>query len=140
MRGSVNYRLLLIDPEALHLGGLPVDFDIQVAQRDGLLTVTVTGEWSLANARALVDRVAAECEQRACLRVLVDSLAIQVDGRVLEYERFVLGSYILEKLEGVRLAVLFPEEQINSFTQNLVRGAGSPMLVTSDREEAILWL
>ena len=117
-----------------------MDFDIQVAHQDGLLTLTVTGEWSLERAKSLIERVASECEKHASGRVLVDCLAIQVDGRVLEYERYVLGGKILDKLEGVRLAVLFPREQINLFTQNIVRGGGRAMLVTSDRDEALLWL
>lgn len=115
-------------------------FQIQVVERDGLLSLTVTGEWSLDNAKELIDRAAAECERAGSNRVLMDALAIQVDGLVLQYERFVIGAYILEKLKGVRLAVLFPPDQINSFTQNVVRGAGSPMLVTSDREEALRWV
>jgi|GEM_PF-4329311 len=117
-----------------------MDFEIQVEHRDGLLTLTATGQWSLQKAKSLIDRAAVECEEHSSGRVLVDCLSIEIDGRVLEYERYVLGGYILEKLRGVRLAVLFPPDQINRFAQNIVRGGGSAMLVTSDRDEALLWL
>ena len=106
----------------------------------GLLTVTVTGEWSLEPAKEMIDRVAQECEQRGCRRVLLDALAIEIDGRMLQFERYMIGERIVARLSEIRLAVLMPEEQINRFVETMVRGAGAQMLVTSDRDEAAAWL
>jgi hypothetical protein len=117
-----------------------MDLQIVFTQRDNLLQFDVTGEWSLEGARALIDRIALESEGNGCRRALVDALQIEVAGRVLEYERYVMGGYILSRLAGIRLAVLFPADQITKFTEGVVRGAGAPMLVTSDRAEALAWL
>ena len=117
-----------------------MDLQIVFTFQDDLLVFQVTGEWSLEGGRALIDRIAMESEAGGCRRALVDALEIEVAGRVLEYERYVMGGYILSRLAGIRLAVLFPDDQITKFTEGVVRGAGAPLLVTSDRAEAMAWL
>jgi hypothetical protein len=65
---------------------------------------------------------------------------IEIDGRLLQFERYVIGERILRRFSTIRLAVLMPEEHINRFVETMVRGAGAQMTGNHDRAEAAAWL
>ena len=106
----------------------------------GYLAAKVTGEWGLEAAYELIDSLERECRERNCRRALADWLDAEIVGRVLEYERFVVGQRIGSRLRDVRLAILFPAVQINKFAESIAVEAGAEFLVTGDREEALSWL
>jgi hypothetical protein len=116
--------------------GLRYDFK----EARGNLIATVAGHWELEAVSELIDAIVEECTRRNCDRVLADCMEIQIAGRVLEFERFVLGQRIGEKFRNIRFAALFPADQINKFAESIAVGAGAQFLVTHDREEALRWL
>jgi hypothetical protein len=105
-----------------------------------MLLLKVTGEWDVDSMRGVIDAIAVECEQRRCHRVLMDGLDIEIAGKVLEFERFLVGQHIAAVLRHVRLAALFPAEQINRFAESIAVKAGAEFFVSSDRDEALRWL
>jgi hypothetical protein len=117
-----------------------VPLQYQLEEADGMLLLKVTGEWDVEAMRGVIDAIAVECDQRRCHRVLMDGLALQFAGKVLEFERFLVGQHIAAVLRHVRLAALFPAEQINKFGESIAVKAGAEFLVTSDRDEALRWL
>jgi hypothetical protein len=112
----------------------------QLEEANGMLLLKITGEWDVDAMRGVIDAIALECEQRRCYRVLADGLDVKIAGKVLEFERFLVGQHVAAALRQVRLAALFPAEQINKFGESIAVKGGAEFLVTSDRGEALLWL
>ena len=112
----------------------------QLEEADGYLAAHVTGEWHLNPVYRLIDALVGECRARNFDCLLVDCLDVEISGMVLEYERYLVGGRLAEKLGTLRLAALFPAEQINKFAESVAVGAGAQVLVTADREEALRWL
>ncbi|MBI1355922.1 MAG: hypothetical protein GC160_16400 [Acidobacteria bacterium] len=117
-----------------------MDLETDFEQQGDLLLASVWGEWSLPGMRRLVDAIGVECAARGCRRVLLDGLAIEVPGAVFEFERYLLGERIARKLQGLRLAVLFPGDHINKFAESVANRGGAAMLVTHDRDAAEAFL
>jgi hypothetical protein len=113
--------------------------DYQIEEMADYLLITVTrGRWEIEPMRMVVDRVAAECQARGYRRVLVDTLALA--GWLRDFDRYLIGQYIAEKLQGVRVANLSRAEVINKFAENVAVNRGAWFLVTSNRELALKWL
>jgi hypothetical protein len=112
----------------------------QLEEGDGMLLLKVTGEWDVGAMCGVLDAIVLECNQRHCHRVLADGLDVEIAGKVLEFERFLVGQHIAAVLRHVRLAALFPAEQINKFGESIAVKGGAEFLVTSDRDEALRWL
>ena len=112
----------------------------QIEEADGYLVAHVTGEWYLDPVYRLIDALVGECRARNFDRVLVDFLDVQISGMVLEYERYLIGGRLAERLQALRLAALVPAEQINKFGESVAVAGGAQVLVTADREEARRWL
>jgi hypothetical protein len=117
-----------------------VPLQYQLEEADGMLLLKVTGEWDVDSMRGVIDAIAVECDQHRCHRVLLDGLALEIAGKVLEFERFLVGQHIAAVLRHVRLAALFPAEQINRFAESIAVKGGAEFFVSSDRDEAIRWL
>lgn len=112
----------------------------QIEQARGYLIAKVTGEWELDAVAGLIDALAEDFRTHNCDRALVDCLDVEIEGHVLDFERYVTGRHIAERLRNVRLATLFPEEQITKFAESVAVKAGAALLVTSDHDEALHWL
>ena len=112
----------------------------QIEEGQGYLIAKVTGEWTLDAVQELIDALAEDCRQRNCKKLLADCMDVRVEGRMLEFERFVAGRRVGSKLRHVKLAALFPGHQINKFAESIAIADGADLLVTSDRHEAIRWL
>jgi hypothetical protein len=117
-----------------------VPLHYQLEEADGMLLLKVRGEWDVDAMRGVIDAIAVECDQRHCHRVLADGLDMEIAGKVLEFERFLVGQHIAAVLRHVRFAALFPAEQINKFGESIAVKAGAEFFVTSDRDEALRWL
>ena len=107
---------------------------------EGYLIAKVTGEWTLDAVQELIDALAEDCKARHCNTLLVDCLDVQIEGRVLEFERFVVGRRVGSKLREIKLAALFPPHQINKFAESIAIADGADLFVTGERDEAIRWL
>lgn len=112
----------------------------RLEQADGYYVAKVTGEWDLAAMCQLIDAIGRDSRSHRFERILADCLDVEIAGGVMEYERFVIGRHIGETLRHVRLATLFPAEQINKVAESIALEAGAEFLVTSSRKEALRWL
>lgn len=112
----------------------------QIAKGTGYLIAKVTGEWELDAVAGLIDALAEDFRTHNCDRALVDCLDVEIEGQVLDFERYITGQRVAEKLRNVRLVTLFPEEQITKFAESVAVKAGAALLVTSDHDEALHWL
>lgn len=117
---------------------MPLQYQLEEA--DGMLLLKLRGEWDVDSMRDVIDAIAVECEQRRCHRVLADGLHMEIAGKVLEFERFLVGQHIAAVLRHVRMAALMPAEQINKFAESIAVKGGAEFFVTSDRDEALRWL
>lgn len=104
------------------------------------LVLNVTGEWQLDAMYELIDAIAGECRKHNCDNVLVNGLAMEIHGLVLEFERFLVGERVADVLQGIKLAAVFPAEQINKFGERIAVKRGAKLFVTSTQDEALQWL
>lgn len=107
---------------------------------DGYLIAKITGEWHVEPTLSLLDALINECQSRNCNRLLADFLQVEIVGIVLSFERYLFGEHLGAKLGSIRLAALFPAEQIDKFAESIAVAAGAEFLVTADRAEAVRWL
>jgi len=117
-----------------------VQLDYEFHEEQGYSVAKVTGEWELDAVLELIDSLVKECIARNSDRLLADFLDVTIAGRVLQFERYLVGKHVGATLWHIRLAALLPEHQINKFGESIAREAGVDFLVTGDRDEAIRWL
>ena len=116
----------------------PLQYRLEEAQ--GYFVAKVTGKWDVDAICRLIDAIGRDSSSHSFERILADCLDIEIAGRVMKSERFVVGRHIGETLRHVRLATLFPEEQIDKVAESIAVAAGAEFLVTSSRQEALRWL
>lgn len=104
----------------------------------GYLLISLTGCWQVEAVLATIDTIVAECRQRGCQRVLVDSMMLE--GSLPDWDRYEVGLRVAEVLRRVRIAVLGPPRIINKFSENVAVNRGAQLLVTADRAAALAWL
>jgi hypothetical protein len=101
--------------------------------------MTVTGEWALADAIALVARLKEEADRAALRRLFVDVRGIG-GARASWMDRSKLGQEIAKILPGFRLVILVRSEAVNHSTEIVANNRGAKMTVKRSEEEAIRWL
>ena len=114
-------------------------FHVDVQETGPYLTAQVRGSLSLQNMKGLVDTVVSESRRRGCNRFLVDMLQTGPPAR--EMDRFYIGEYLAARFHaGLKVAVVYPSELINKFTENTAVNRGAALRVVGSREEALAWL
>ncbi|MBA2680642.1 MAG: hypothetical protein H0U76_19880 [Ktedonobacteraceae bacterium] len=103
------------------------------------LHMTVAGDWSLADALALVPRIKEETDRAQRRKILVDALGIGGEAPTWT-EKSTLGKRIAGLLHGYRLAVVAPRERLDYSAETVANNRGAMMTTKPTEEEALQWL
>ncbi|HMT09535.1 MAG TPA: hypothetical protein PKA82_16155 [Pyrinomonadaceae bacterium] len=104
-----------------------------------ILTLKVTGEYSIAEMLKLVDLVRTECDNRDLAMALVDCR--EMIGTMTEAERFAGGQRVAEILgSDIKAALLMPQGQVTKLGEMTAVNRGARFLVTDSEDEARDWL
>ena len=113
--------------------------EISIAQADGFVRITLSGEFPRGGRRDLMLAIREAADALGATHLLVD--ARRMPPPLSELDRHYAGVAVAEVLGGrFRVAVLFPGEQINKFAENTAVNRGAQMLVTADEAAAMAWL
>lgn len=112
--------------------------DVSFEDAETHLSVRCAGEWEPGRIEAVLVRIKEEAAKGSQTRVLVDALDLAKPPS--EFSRFEAGRNVAEHLRRHRVAVLYPSELVNKFTEDAAVNRGATMLVTGDRATALEWL
>lgn len=105
----------------------------------GYLRVIIHGSYPSTTYRPILRSILDEASKLDHTRVLVDCLGLSAPPS--QMARFNLGVAIAELFGGrFRIAILYPRELINKFTEDAAVNRGANVLVTSEEAAAVQWL
>jgi len=112
---------------------------IEIQEADRYVVVQTVGAFTLENGKHLIELLEAESKKRGCDLFLVD--ALQTGAPAQQIDRFYLGEYAARTWHRkFKVAVLYPQELINKFFENVAVNRGAHVFVVSDRNQALKWL
>jgi hypothetical protein len=118
------------DPMATHLAFQPEERFLRVAMR---------GSFPSKTYRELLRAVLDQAEHFALARILLDCRGLSAPSS--EMDRFNVGVAIADVFGGrYRIAILYPRELINKFTEDAAVNRGASVRVVSDEKQALQWL
>lgn len=104
----------------------------------GCLRVVLDGDNPGDETRALLLTIRGLAEQAGQTRILLNALALPSPSRA---ERYHVGEVMAEIFPGgYRIALAFPPQLINGFSENVAVNRGASMRVTGDEASAFAWL
>ncbi len=113
--------------------------NVTKALTNRVLTLTVTGDYSITEMLKLVDTVRTEFDQNGSALALVDCR--QMVGTMTEAERFVGGQRVAKILGSeIKTALVMPVGQVTKLGELAAVNRGARFLVTDDHKEAVEWL
>lgn len=116
-----------------------MDTQIAFEPKEGYLRVIIHGPYPSTAYPALLRSILDESSKRDDTRVLMDCLGLPAPPS--EMARFNLGVAIAELFGGrFRIAILYPRELINKFTEDAAANRGANVLVTGEEGAAMRWL
>lgn len=104
------------------------------------LYFTISGEYDRADFTSYAALILKECGKQNVHKVLIN--ALQVSGTDLSImERYIVGEYIAQLFpSSIKLAVVWPEEDINKFAETVAVNRGVFIRVFPDVAVAEHWL
>jgi len=114
--------------------------ELAIELKDNFLYYTLSGEYDINEFMLYPKMVADDCEKANIYNVLINGL--NVNGtNVPTMDRFFLGETIAKLLGSkIKLAIVWPGEHINKFTENVAVNRGTQLLIVGDIETAKEWL
>jgi len=113
---------------------------LAIERKENFLYYTLSGEYDKNDFLSYPGKVAATCEKEQIFNVLIN--ALKVNGTNLPtMDRYFLGEAIAKLLgPKIKLAIVWPGEHINKFTENVAVNRGTQLLIVGDFETAKKWL
>ena len=114
--------------------------ELIIERKANFLYYTLSGEYDKNDFLLYPKMVVNACEKEQIYNVLINGL--KVNGtNVPTMERYFIGETIAKTLgPKIKLAVVWPREHINKFTENVAVNRGIQILVVGDFETAREWL
>ena len=114
--------------------------ELVIVKKEKFLYYTLSGEYDKNDFMLYPKMVADDCEKENIYNVLINGL--KVNGtNVPTMDRFFLGETIANLLGSkIKLAIVWPGEHINKFTENVAVNRGTQLLIVGDFETAKEWL
>jgi hypothetical protein len=109
-------------------------------KKDNYLVMKISGEYSIEDFMSFVEIIKNRCEKENINRVLVDTQNFTYTN-VPTMDRFYIGENIAKFFGSkIKLAVVWPEEHINKFAENVAVNRGGRLFVTHSVNDAEEWL
>src|SRR4029079_2128394 len=110
-----------------------------IERRKDYLCFTITGEYDTNEFKSHAEFLARECQKEKISKILVN--ALQMSGTNLTtMERYLVGEKIAEMFPTIKLAVAWPEKDIDKFAETVAINRGGFIQVVPDVETAEKWL
>ena len=109
-------------------------------KKEGYLSLTISGEYDKMDFLSYPQLVKDECEKEGTHKVLVNALNV-TETNPPTMERFFFGEKLADVLHGkIKFAFVWPEKDINKFTETVAINRGGYVWVFGDVETAKKWL
>jgi len=114
--------------------------ELVIVKKENFLYYTLSGKYDKNDFMLYPKMVADDCEKENIYNVLIH--ALKVKGTNLPtMDRYFLGETIAKILgPKIKLAIVWPGEHINKFTENVAVNRGTQLLIVGDFETAKEWL
>ena len=114
--------------------------DLQlVGMTDTYLHYKCCGDYSLKEGEQLLQKIYNTCLKYKVKSVLVD--ITEKNGHIPDVHRFLLGKFIAQLYSyKIKIAVIGRRDEINKFSEDVAINRGGRLLVTADKDEAVVWL
>lgn len=108
--------------------------------KEGYLSLTISGEYDKMDFLAYAKLLKDTCDEERAHKVLVDNLNV-IGTNVSTMDRFFLGEQLANVAWGkIKVAVVWPEKDIDKFAENVAINRGAYACVFGDIETAKKWL
>jgi len=108
-------------------------------KKSGYINFTISGPYNAVKFHCYAKIIAETCGKEKLNRVLVNALNVKgTDLSILE--RYFIGEKIAELLPAIKIAVVWPEKDINKFAETVALNRGAFINVIGDVEKAKKWL
>jgi hypothetical protein len=109
-------------------------------KKENYLLMRIAGEYAMEDFMSFAAILLERCEKDNVNKVLVDAFKVR-NTNVDIMDRFYIGENIAKLLGSkLRLAVIWPEEHINKFAEDVAVNRGGRLFVTHSIELAEEWL
>lgn len=106
---------------------------------DSCLIAFAAGRHVVQDVLVALERIHSESVERRKYLILVD--AREMGEPASNSDRAAVGKFIAEKFAPpYKVAILYTEEYITKVSEKVAVWSGSQMLITHDKQEALLWL
>ncbi len=113
---------------------------LEIEKKDNILFIKATGTYNRVEFRSFPELMLDICNKECITKIIFD--AIELKGTdISQIDRFIMGKEIARYLGfKIKLAVVWPEKDINKFTETVVINRGGLIRVFGDIENAENWL
>ena len=109
-------------------------------KNDIYITLVIAGEYDKEEFLSYPQLVLEQCQKEGLNKVLVDGSSLSGTD-VPTMDRFFIGEEIAKQLRfKVKLAIVWPKEHINRFTETVAVNRGGSMIVVDTVDAAHNWL
>src|SRR5262245_32992771 len=116
-----------------------MQLEVSFQQERGYLLTTICGEWEPTALTKALTLIRDKAQQTASSRILLD--ASHFLPPKIEFHRFLAGQALAAQLpRPLKIAVLYKEEWINKFAENVAVNRGAHVFVCTEKAEALRWL
>ena len=105
---------------------------------DNYLLCRAAGQWTRDEAERIIEEIAELATNQGYDRVLVD--AQKLSAPQMELDRYLAGKHIAMEWHRLKVAIIYPQDQINKFTENTAVNRGALLIVVSEFGDAENWL
>ena len=107
--------------------------------RRDYLYFTITGEYDRREFFLHAELLSRECQKEKISKILVNALQM-LGTNLTTMERYLVGEKIAEMFPTIKLAVAWPEKDIDKFAETVATNRGGFIQVVPDVETAEKWL
>lgn len=112
---------------------------LSLKDANGYLLVDVEGDWEPVDISNKLELVATAAQERGYTRVLIDARKLSAPKG--EFCRFLVGEDTAKLFRGkAKITVVYHQELINKFAENVAVNRGAQILVTPTIDDALNWL
>ena len=113
--------------------------EFSIHEEPGYMVIGVEGTFEIGEMKRMIKNLVIESEKRGYERALLD--ISRIEGPIKQFDRFLIGQHAAENWRpGLRVAVVYRAEDINSFAEGVATSRGANLRVVPDVQSALHWL
>ena len=109
-------------------------------RKENYLNVNLSGEYDKGEFMSLPEIIRRKCHKENIFKALVNGLDLK-NTNTPAMDRFFMGEEIARSIgSAIKLAIVWPQKDIDKFTENVAVNRGSYIIVVGNVTEAEKWL